>query len=141
MFGFGKKKNKEEVLVGLKDLNKKEIEIHNLLQDKVKEYLLADEMVYQEGRLMKISYFATNKRIISIFAASNKLRGIQVNSYYYNNMAGVKYNESFSKKLNYDTMTIDLKGTIEKVTIQLPAEVTREMYKIISEYMSENNAQ
>ncbi|CEQ04073.1 Uncharacterised protein [[Clostridium] sordellii] len=139
MFGFGKRKSKEVVPVGLKDLNKKEIEIHNLLQEKVKDYLLDDEAVYQEGRLMKTSYFATNKRIITIFAASNKLRGVQVNSYYYSNMVGVKYNEGLSKKLNYDIITIDLKGTIEKLTIQLPAEVTREMYKTISEYISVNN--
>lgn len=67
------------------------------------------------------------------------LGGVQVNSYYYSNMAGVKYSESFSKKVNYDIITIDLKGTIEKLTIQLPAEVTREMYKTISEYISINN--
>lgn len=139
MFGFGKKKSKKVVPVGLKDLNKKEIEIHNLLQEKVKDYLLDDEVVYQEGRLMKTSYFATNKRIITMFAASNKLRGVKVNSYYYSNMAGVKYNEGLNKKLNYDIITIDLKGTIEKLTIQLPAEVTKEMYKTISEYISVNN--
>jgi hypothetical protein len=137
MFGFGKKKN-NNVSVGLKDLNKKEIEIHNALQEKVKEYLLEDEVVHQEGRLIKTSYFATNKRIISMLAMSSKLKGVQVDSYYYSNMSGIKYSESFSKKLNYDSMTIDLKGTIQKVKIQLPSEVTKEMYKTISNYISSN---
>ena len=72
-------------------------------------------------------------------ALSSKLKGIQVDSHYYSNMSGIKYTESFSRKLNYDTITIDLKGTIQKVSIQLPSEVTKEMYKTISNYISANN--
>lgn len=138
MFGFGKKKN-IDIEVGLKDLNKKEIEIHRALQDKVKEYLLDNETIITEGRLGKYSYFATDKRIISMFALNSKLRGVQNESYYYSNMAGIKYSEGVMKKLKYDIITIDLKGTIKKLTIQLPSEVTKEMYKIISGYISTNN--
>lgn len=139
MFGFVKKKKKEDIAPELRDLNKKEVEIHKALQEKVKEYLLEDETIHCEGRLAKYSYFTTNKRIISIMALNSKLKGVQVDSHYYSNMSGIKYSESFSKKLNYDIITIDLKGTIQKLTIQLPSEVTKEMYKIISNYISVKN--
>lgn len=138
MFGLGKKKDKD-ISDNLKNLNKKSLEIHIALQDKVKEYLLDGETVVTEGRLGYNSYFATNKRIITIQALNKKNRGIQVDSHYYSNMSGIKYSEGIMKKLNYDIITIDLKGTIQKVMIQLPSEVTKEMYKIISNYVSVNN--
>ncbi|WP_195938775.1 PH domain-containing protein [Romboutsia sp. 1001713B170131_170501_G6] len=137
MFGFGKKKDKN-IPVELKDLNKKSLETHIELQEKVKEYLLEGETVIVDGRLEFKSYFATEKRIIIIQAMNKKLKGIQVDSIYYNNIASVKYSEGIIKKLNYDLITIDLKGTIQKCMIQLPSVVTKEMYRIINEYIAVN---
>ncbi|MEG0181648.1 MAG: PH domain-containing protein [Peptostreptococcaceae bacterium] len=137
MFGFGKKKN-EEVPSNLKDLKKDSLEIHRGLQVKVKEYLLAEETIITDGRLGFDSYFITDRRIISIQAMNKKLKGVQVGSIYYSNVESVTYSEGTMKKLNYDIITINLKGSIKKELIQLPREVTKEIYNIINGYITNN---
>lgn len=138
MFGFGKKKEKVNVPSNLKDLKKDALEIHLLLQEKVKEYLLEGETVITDGRLGFNSYFVTEKRIIIIEAINKKLKGIQVSSHYYSNIESVKYSEGIMKKLEYDIVKIDFKGSLKTLSIQLPREVTKEMYNIINNYIANN---
>lgn len=138
MFGFGKKKDKNDILSSLKDLKKDALEIHFALQNKVKEYLLEDESVITEGRLGFNSYFVTDKRVIVIEALNKKLRGIQIASHYYNNIESVKYSEGVFKKLDYDIVTLNFKGSLKSVAIQLPREVTKEMYNIVNKYIANN---
>ena len=108
------------------------------MREKVKEYLLEDETVITEGRLGFNSYFVTDKRVIAIEAINKKLKGIQVTSHYYSNVESVKYREGVFKKLKYDIVTLNFKGSLKAVAIQLPKEVTKEIYNIINNYIANN---
>lgn len=128
--------NETEIKDSLKDLTKKEIAIHNALRNKVDDYLIGFEVILTEGRFVHISYFVTDKRIIAMTALNVKLKRTTIDSYYYRNISDITYTDGVCKKPNYDSISISFKGTIKNIVIMLPPKVTRKMYNIISEYIS-----
>lgn len=138
MFGFGKKKNKEDNKpFNLKDvsyLNKKELALHNKLKAKLGEHLLPGESLIGETSCAGGSYFLTQKRMLMICPViPGKVKKVMVESFYYGEIASVTYKDGI---LGLGSLEIHLKGNIVKGCPTLYQKPCKEIYKILNSKIS-----
>lgn len=134
MFGFGKKKNKEDNKpFNLKDvsyLNKKELALHSKLKAKLDEHLLPGESLIGETSCAGGSYFLTQKRMIMICPViPGKVKKVTVESLYYGEISSVTYKDGI---LGLGSLEIHLKGNIVKGCPTLYQKPCKEIYKLLN---------
>lgn len=111
---------------------KKNDKIHDALSIKVQDYLFGDEELRCNARVGTFSYFITDERMLVLSATNHKLKGVNCQSYYFNEMLDVQYLD-MSKKLSLDTLIIRIQGNSmgSKLTLTLPHDVAKETYQRI----------
>lgn len=115
---------------------KKSEKIHKALQSKVYSYLVKNEDVYCDARVGNQSYFVTENRVIVLFSASHKCRGVNCKSYNYSEMLDVQYLDTTTKRIPFDTINVKLNGGMFNTNVHftLPQDVARTLYGFIINY-------
>lgn len=134
MFGFGKKKNKDDNKeFNLKDvsyLKKKELLLHSKLKAKLDEHLLPGESLIGETSCAGGSYFLTQKRMLMICPViPGKVKKVTVESLYYGEISSVTYKDGI---LGFGSLEIHLKGNIVKGCPTLYQKPCKEIYKLLN---------
>lgn len=146
MFGFGKKKKKEDTkefsLNDLSYLNKKELLLHTKLKAKLDENLLPGESLIGETSCAGGSYFLTEKRMIMIcplipgkVKEKKDIKQIKVDSLYYAEMSSITYKDGI---LGFGSLEIHLKGNIVKGCPTLYQKPCKAIYKLLNSKIAYN---
>lgn len=140
MFGFGKKKKKQEDtkefnLMDVSYLNKKELAFHTNFKSKLDEHLLPGESLIGETSCAGASYFLTDRRVITINPMDRKGKKVKVDSIYYKEIASVTYSDGI---LGYGSLVIHLQGNIQKSWTTLYEKPCKAMYKLLNSKLAYN---
>lgn len=124
----------------MKKDNKREIAIFNQLKDRINEYLVQNEFIEAEYFIVTdiaSGIFLTNVRALILKPANAigglgkpKVKKINIESIYYNNIETVSYNEGV---LGYDTLNIKMQGLLRVQNLTISKDASKNLYNDLNQ--------